>query len=266
MKNELVPVVQQHFHEEAVNTVNGRNIWEFLDIRRDFSDWVKDQIQSLDLVENVDFITFHEKVEGGRFAKIEYYVTLDVAKHICMVSRTPRGRELRQYFIECEKALLHRQPTTMEALYNIIGAVVEQERINAQQTRRIQLLEEHAKREEYSNKTIEWFQANQEKRIDRLEDHIVPKEDSQWTTVALWITEYDPIMRPQKNTSGELTIDDKAIGILASQFSKWVKKMGYLEAEGIEQRKVPQGMYKVYTYPVWFIERYYWPFRNRQAA
>ncbi len=46
--------------------------------------------------------------KGGRPTK-DYYLTLDMAKELSMVERTPKGKEARQYFIACEKALRTRR-------------------------------------------------------------------------------------------------------------------------------------------------------------
>jgi hypothetical protein len=35
----------------------------------------------------------------------EYQLTLDMAKELAMVERTPRGRQARRYFIDCERQL-----------------------------------------------------------------------------------------------------------------------------------------------------------------
>ncbi len=41
--------------------------------------------------------------------RVDYVVTLDAAKEIGMVDRGPRGKELRRYFIDCERRLLDRE-------------------------------------------------------------------------------------------------------------------------------------------------------------
>ena len=90
---------------EEVNSVNARDLHTVLEIKKDFSDWIKRQISTLNLIENEDYIVFPQKGEnlkGGRPSK-EYILTIDAAKHIAMASRTKRGREVRAYFIEVEK-------------------------------------------------------------------------------------------------------------------------------------------------------------------
>jgi len=90
----------------AVNTVNARDLAEKLEIKKDFSNWMKYQIESLDLEENFDYSLFAKKGEnhneGGRPLK-EYILTVDTAKHIAMASRTEEGKKVRKYFIEMEK-------------------------------------------------------------------------------------------------------------------------------------------------------------------
>lgn len=68
---------------------------------------LKNRIDTYQFVENQDFVVFHKKMEnpnGGR-PSVEYHITLDMAKELAMVERTAKGREARQYFIQCEKQL-----------------------------------------------------------------------------------------------------------------------------------------------------------------
>lgn len=80
---------------------------EALENKRKFTDWVKQRIEKYKFVENQDFITFHKFVKRGKdnlgTSLTEYYVTVDMAKELCMVENNEIGRKIRRYFIEVEK-------------------------------------------------------------------------------------------------------------------------------------------------------------------
>lgn len=101
--HELVPVVSAEIGERIVNTVNARDLHVFLEVGRDFSTWIKDRIEEYGFLEEEDFSPVLGKSTGGR-PSYEYLLTLDMAKELAMVERTDKGREVRQYFIECEQA------------------------------------------------------------------------------------------------------------------------------------------------------------------
>ena len=67
-----------------------------------FRDWIKNRIEDFRFVEDQDFTTVAKFLAGGGKAK-EYFLTLSMAKELCMVERTPKGKEARLYFIECER-------------------------------------------------------------------------------------------------------------------------------------------------------------------
>lgn len=109
---------------------DSRELHSFLEVRRDFSTWVKDQIERARLVEGREFVTeslLPEKGEQrgrGGHNRLDYHLTIDAAKHVAMMSGTDRGFQVREYFIECErrsKAMedprqLLRDPAAMRAL------------------------------------------------------------------------------------------------------------------------------------------------------
>ena len=103
--NELIRINQKDINGNAVNTVNARELHAFLEVGKDFSTWLKDRIEQYNFIENQDFIIFPETGEKsgrGRPAK-EYYLSLDMAKELAMVERNEKGKQARQYFIECER-------------------------------------------------------------------------------------------------------------------------------------------------------------------
>jgi anti-repressor protein len=102
---ELITLTTAQIGGEKTNSVNARELHSFLEVGKDFSNWMKDRIDQYQFVESLDFEVFANSgvnPNGGRPAK-EYAITLDMAKELSMVERNAKGKEARQYFIECEK-------------------------------------------------------------------------------------------------------------------------------------------------------------------
>ena len=57
---ELIKVTES---EDGQKLISGRELYEFLESKRDFTTWVKDRIEKYGFVENEDF-TLHKFVEG----------------------------------------------------------------------------------------------------------------------------------------------------------------------------------------------------------
>lgn len=105
--DELIKI---NTNEEGKRTVNGRDLYEFLEVKKDYSDWIKAQVKRARLREGIDFIKFPQKGEKNIRPKIEYHFTIEAGKHIGMISGTDKGFEVRDYFIECERQLLEQKP------------------------------------------------------------------------------------------------------------------------------------------------------------
>jgi len=102
---EIITVSQSRMEEGWTNTVNARDLHSFLGVGKDFSNWIKKQVERARLLENRDFVVSAQKgenPEGGRPAT-DYHLTLEAGKHIAMLSGTEKGFEVREYFLECEK-------------------------------------------------------------------------------------------------------------------------------------------------------------------
>lgn len=83
-------------------TVSARELHEKLNIETPFKKWI-DRMCEYGFEESKDFWTKMSESTGGR-PSTEYELTIDMAKQICMIQRTPEGRKCRQYFIDLEKA------------------------------------------------------------------------------------------------------------------------------------------------------------------
>ncbi|MCR2831002.1 antA/AntB antirepressor family protein [Acidithiobacillus ferrooxidans] len=109
---DLISIQQQSIGTDLVQTVNARDLHAFLGVGKDFSNWVKDRIQQFGFVENRDFVCVEglsspDSASSKARQQItkEYFLALDMAKELSMVERTTKGKEARQYFIECERRL-----------------------------------------------------------------------------------------------------------------------------------------------------------------
>ena len=97
--NELIKVIVNE-HQEQI--VSGRELHEFLEIKDNYTDWMKRVIE-YGFETNQDFIGFLRESNGGR-PSFEHHIKLDMAKEICMITRNEKGKQARRYFIEIEKA------------------------------------------------------------------------------------------------------------------------------------------------------------------
>lgn len=106
MPREIIPVTTATIEGAEKLTCNARDLHAFLGAGRDFSNWIKGRIAKYEFVEDVDFIRFAnsgESTSGGDNRTIDYTLSLDMAKELAMVENNKRGREIRRYFIACER-------------------------------------------------------------------------------------------------------------------------------------------------------------------
>ena len=94
--------------------VDARELHKVLQIKQDFSNWVKKQLEMVDAVEDKDFSLLKEKSSGGR-PQINYVLTIKIAGEIAMVAgiapnANPETRKaskiVRQYFTDVNELFL----------------------------------------------------------------------------------------------------------------------------------------------------------------
>ena len=110
----------------GIQTVNARDLWTGLESKQQFADWIKARLEGFS--EGPDYL-IHKSMnnpEGGR-PVIDYHLTLDTAKHIAMMERSDKGREVRAYFIQVELAWNTPELVFARAL-QAANAVIEEKR------------------------------------------------------------------------------------------------------------------------------------------
>ncbi|HDL7647610.1 TPA: antA/AntB antirepressor family protein [Yersinia enterocolitica] len=114
MASQLIPVFNGTISNETTLLCNARDLHAFLGVKKVFAAWITNRISEYEFVENQDYIllsNFGKQTSGrGGHNRKDYHLTLDTAKELAMVERNEKGRQIRRYFIECEKKL--RQPAT----------------------------------------------------------------------------------------------------------------------------------------------------------
>jgi len=105
---EIIAISKQKIGDDSVNSVSARDLHRELGVKKDFISWIKDQINKGIFEENIDFIiiSLHPQKgeQRGGHNKVDYILTIDTAKHIALMSRTQKGKDVRNYFIEVEEA------------------------------------------------------------------------------------------------------------------------------------------------------------------
>lgn len=86
-------------------TVSARDLHEGLEIGTEFRKWFP-RMAEYGFSENADWKRVSQKCPtlGGEQEMVDYQISVDMAKQICMIQRSEKGKQYRQYFIDLEKA------------------------------------------------------------------------------------------------------------------------------------------------------------------
>ena len=98
--NEIIKV------NEETQTVSARELHEKLEIGTKFTTWFE-RMCEYGFAENSDYRPISQKWEtaqGNMTESKDYEISIDMAKQICMIQRSEVGKQIRQYFIDLEKA------------------------------------------------------------------------------------------------------------------------------------------------------------------
>lgn len=133
--NELIPI-QNH---NGIQAVMGRDLHAFLEVKEPYTDWLPRMV-AYGFVAGQDFVQKNligQDRLGRRRETTNHIVKLDMAKEISMIQRTERGKQARQYFLECERKAQQKSTpalpqTYAEALRELASTVEAKEALEAQ--------------------------------------------------------------------------------------------------------------------------------------
>lgn len=152
---ELIKITDQN----GKRAVSARELYAFLESKQEFSNWIKNRIEKYGFVENQDFVSFDNiiKREKGATTQKEYALSIDCAKEIAMVEGNEKGKQARQYFIECEK--IAKNPAQNLSRIDLAMMVIEQERekerLQIQNQMQTDELKKQAPKVEYFNEVLQ---------------------------------------------------------------------------------------------------------------
>ena len=104
--NDLIKVIEN----AGKQWVDARDLHERIEVGKDFSNWIKDRIKKYGFLEKEDFQKLdspnlaNQDGWGGDRRSVDYLLSLNMAKELCMVENNATGRAIRRYLIKLEEA------------------------------------------------------------------------------------------------------------------------------------------------------------------
>lgn len=99
--NELIPIN----YDDEEPTISARDLHKALDVQSRFSRWFDSNKELFVEGEDYNKCTSSTVVNNGAVRELEdYKITVLMAKHLAMMSRTEKGKQIRDYLIDLEKA------------------------------------------------------------------------------------------------------------------------------------------------------------------
>lgn len=102
--NELIPIN----YDDEEPTLSARDLHKALDVQSRFSRWFDSNKELFVEGEDYNKCTSSTVVNNGAVRELEdYKITVLMAKHLAMMSRTEKGKQIRDYLIDLEKSMEH---------------------------------------------------------------------------------------------------------------------------------------------------------------
>ena len=99
--SNLIAVFNGTIANQSVQLCNARDLHAFLESKCQYANWIKNRINEYGFIQDEDYLVITERTNGR--PRKEYHITLDMGKELAMVERNEKGRQIRKYFIECER-------------------------------------------------------------------------------------------------------------------------------------------------------------------
>lgn len=131
-------LIKVNVNENNEQIVSGRELYEFLEVKTQYTKWFERKVEKYGFIENIDFITISQKrltAQGNETTYNEHILKLSMAKELAMLENNEKGKQARLYFIKCEEEYKKQKQVTFsrkELLQlKVINANTENERMLA---------------------------------------------------------------------------------------------------------------------------------------
>jgi len=148
MTDNLIPIT----YTSDRPTVSGRELHDALEVATEYKKWFS-RMAEYGFTDGIDYEKVTQKCLTSSTGQniTDHQLTLDMAKELCMLQRTEKGRECRRYFIAVEKrwnspeAIMSRAlRLANRQLEALTGSVKELEQANAVQAQQLSELQPKA--------------------------------------------------------------------------------------------------------------------------
>lgn len=119
------PTVQQH--DGLKQAVSARELHDFLSGGERFSKWFERMV-SYGFQINIDYVGCTRWYAPANQELQDYFLSVDMAKEISMIQRSDKGRQARQYFINCERQAQANSPVIPQSFADALQLAADQAR------------------------------------------------------------------------------------------------------------------------------------------
>lgn len=115
--NDLIKITKNNINGSEINSVNARDLHSILEVKKAFTTWIETALNNTYAEEIKDYLKLKTSLEGSGY-QTDYILSTEIAKHIAMMSKVPKSKEIRDYFIQIEKEFYQQKKvlTTSEQI------------------------------------------------------------------------------------------------------------------------------------------------------
>lgn len=156
-----IELIKIHEHHNK-RLVDARELHAFLGSKQEFPAWIKSRIEKYGFIDGQDYTTFDKIIKRGNRSgaskRMEYALTLDMSKEVCMVENNDKGRQARLYFIAKEKEANSKTvalPSRKELAMMVLQAEEQIEQLALVNTKQEKIINVLAPKAEIYDKAME---------------------------------------------------------------------------------------------------------------